>query len=306
MPLFLFLALRLSPYFAIAQYGLWLRYCPIRGNTLRLSPYFALWAQYGLFVIPGLRSAYPGLYSGALSGRSIPPLPNYHICRRQLSELPHLLFPMKHHGGGYIIDAIFVAIVHNEKGSTMNCYEEICYKEIAMNEKSRQSKSHIFYRFTVAAIGLALAIALPSCKRDAPTVHDSSDRQIEAQAPSETTKHDDNRREDTDENAKNTPNAANQGDIYTPSKEKEGDIFNRLKQSNHLKPGLSFIADAPTVIEANPNAGIDKPTKCLTYRIGEDHEDRFVTLEFVHYCPELDKLFEYDPITDDYFEIVAQ
>mgnify|MGYP000499636504 CR=1 FL=1 len=89
-------------------------------------------------------------------------------------------------------------------------------------------------------------------------------------------------------------------------KEKEGEIFNRLKQSNHLKPGLSFIADAPTVIEANPNAGIDKPTKCLTYRIGEDHEDRFVTLEFVHYCPELDKLFEYDPITDDYFEIVAQ
>ena len=213
---------------------------------------------------------------------------------------------MKHHGGGYIIDAIFVAIVHNEKGSTMNCYEEICYKEIAMNEKSRQSKPHIFYRFTVAAIGLALAIALPSCKRDAPTVHDSSDRQIEAQAPSETTKHDDNRREDTDENAKNTPDAANQGDIYTPSKEKEGEIFNRLKQSNHLKPGLSFIADAPTVIEANPNAGIDKPTKCLTYRIGEDHEDRFVTLEFVHYCPELDKLFEYDPITDDYFEIVAQ
>ena len=319
MPLFLFLALRLSPYFAIAQYGLlapyfahwaqyglWLRYCPIRGNTLRLSPYFAQWAQYGLFVIPGLRSAYPGLYSGALSGRSIPPLPNYHICRRQLSELPHLLFPMKHHGGGYIIDAIFVAIVHNEKGSTMNCYEEICYKEIAMNEKSRQSKSHIFYRFTVAAIGLALAIALPSCKRDAPTVHDSSDRQIEAQAPSETTKHDDNRREDTDENAKNTPDAANQGDIYTLSKEKEGEIFNRLKQSHHLKPGLSFIADAPTVIEANPNAGIDKPTKCLTYRIGEDHEDRFVTLEFVHYCPELDKLFEYDPITDDYFEIVAQ
>ena len=45
MPLFLFLALRLSPYFAIAQYG--------------------------LFVTPGLRSAYPGLYSGALSGRSI-------------------------------------------------------------------------------------------------------------------------------------------------------------------------------------------------------------------------------------------
>ena len=52
MPLFLFLALRLSPYFAIAQYGLWLRYCPIRGNTLRLSPYFALWAQYGLSFLP--------------------------------------------------------------------------------------------------------------------------------------------------------------------------------------------------------------------------------------------------------------
>ena len=246
------------------------------------------------------------LYYGALSGRSIPPSPNCHICRRQMSELPHLLFPMKHHGGGYIIDAVFVAIGHNEKGSTMNCYEEICYKEIAMNEKSRQSKSHIFYRFTVVAIGLALAIALPSCKRDAPTVHDSSDRQIEAQAPSDTAKHEDNRREDTDENAQNAPDAANQNDIYTLSKEKEGEIFNRLKQSHHLKPGLSFIADAPTEIEANPNAGIDKPTKCLSYRIGEDHEDRFVTMEFVHYCPELDKLFEYDPITDDYFEIVAQ
>ena len=55
--------------------------CSLRcAHTPTLSPYLALCAQYGLFVIPGVRSAYPGLYSGALSGRSIPPSP----------YLPHL------------------------------------------------------------------------------------------------------------------------------------------------------------------------------------------------------------------------
>ena len=84
----------LSPYFAIAQYGLfvalfryrsiraqarpyclrqyglWLRYCPEWGNTLRISPYFALWAQYGLLSSRGCAPLHPGLYSGAPSGRS--------------------------------------------------------------------------------------------------------------------------------------------------------------------------------------------------------------------------------------------
>ena len=96
-------------------------------NTGSLSPYFALWAQYGLLATaiarwairlrgrpispcglntgscrPGLRYAYPGLYSGAPSGRSISPFPNLtsaagrcqfplskpHICRRQMSIPP--------------------------------------------------------------------------------------------------------------------------------------------------------------------------------------------------------------------------
>ena len=101
-------------------------YCPL-GNTPSRSPYFALWAQYGLLATaiarwairlrgrpispyglntgscrPGLRYAYPGLYSGAPSGRSISPFPNLtsaagrcqfprpkpHICRRQMSIPP--------------------------------------------------------------------------------------------------------------------------------------------------------------------------------------------------------------------------
>ena len=78
-------------------------YCPL-GNTPSRSPYFALWAQYGLLATaiarwaiclrgrpispcglntgscrPGLRYAYPGLYSGAPSGRSIP---HRQICHR--------------------------------------------------------------------------------------------------------------------------------------------------------------------------------------------------------------------------------
>ena len=110
-------------------------------NTGSLSPYFALRAQYGLLATaiarwairlrgrpispyglntgscrPGLRYAYPGLYSGAPSGRSISPFPNLtsaagrcqfpapnltsaagrcqfprpkpHICRRQMSIPP--------------------------------------------------------------------------------------------------------------------------------------------------------------------------------------------------------------------------
>ena len=63
--------------------------CSLRcAHTPTLSPYLARCAQYGLFVIPGLRSAYPGLYSGALSGRSIPPSQICHICRRQMF-IPH-------------------------------------------------------------------------------------------------------------------------------------------------------------------------------------------------------------------------
>ena len=62
--------LRISPYFAIAQYGLWLRYCPEWGNTLRISPYLAPWAQYGLLSSRGCAPLHPGLYSGAPSGRS--------------------------------------------------------------------------------------------------------------------------------------------------------------------------------------------------------------------------------------------
>ena len=55
-------------------------------NTGSVSPYLARWAQYGLcvalsrplgsiraLVIPGLRYAHPGLYSGAPSGRSLHP-----------------------------------------------------------------------------------------------------------------------------------------------------------------------------------------------------------------------------------------
>ena len=114
-------------------------YCPL-GNTPSRSPYFAV-AQYGRLATaigrwairlrgrpispcglntgscrPGLRYAYPGLYSGAPSGRSISPFPNLtsaagrcqfpapnltsaagrcqfprpkpHICRRQMSIPP--------------------------------------------------------------------------------------------------------------------------------------------------------------------------------------------------------------------------
>ena len=96
-------------------------------NTGSLSPYLALRAQYGLLATaiarwairlrgrpispcglntgscrPGLRYAYPGLYSGAPSGRSISSFPNLtsaagrcqfprpkpHICRRQMSIPP--------------------------------------------------------------------------------------------------------------------------------------------------------------------------------------------------------------------------
>ena len=71
--------------------------CSLRcAHTPTLSPYLARCAQYGLFVIPGLRSAYPGLYSGALSGRSIPPRHICHICRRQMSIPPRHLW----RGGG--------------------------------------------------------------------------------------------------------------------------------------------------------------------------------------------------------------
>ena len=43
-----------SPYRALRDTGFWLRYCPSRGNTLRSSPYFAI-AQYGLFFFASLR-----------------------------------------------------------------------------------------------------------------------------------------------------------------------------------------------------------------------------------------------------------
>ena len=101
---------RLSPYFAIAQYGLWLRYCPEWGNTLRISPYFAI-AQYGLrralfrpmgsiralatllprmgqyapLFHPGLRYATPrAVFWRPFRALHSTPRPIYHICRRHI------------------------------------------------------------------------------------------------------------------------------------------------------------------------------------------------------------------------------
>ena len=62
------------PYFAIAPYGL---------SVALFRPLGSIRA----LVIPGLRYAYPGLYSGAPSGRSISYRPIAHICHRQMSTL---------------------------------------------------------------------------------------------------------------------------------------------------------------------------------------------------------------------------
>ena len=74
-------------------------YCPL-GNTPSRSPYFAV-AQYGLLATaiarwairlrgrPGVRYAYPGLYSGASSGRSISPFPNLSSAAGRC-QFPHL------------------------------------------------------------------------------------------------------------------------------------------------------------------------------------------------------------------------
>ena len=111
-----------SPYFARwAQYGLFFALLPLAIRAFFL-PYFARWAQYGLFfalfrplairaffrpispvglntgfwrllpvgqyaAFPGLRYAYPGLCSGALSGRSFPS-PNRQRPPRRASILP--------------------------------------------------------------------------------------------------------------------------------------------------------------------------------------------------------------------------
>ena len=72
-----------SPYFAIAQYGLWVALFRYRSIRAFGYAYFARWAQYGFAarlcarftarirraLVPGLRFAYPGLCSGAPSGR---------------------------------------------------------------------------------------------------------------------------------------------------------------------------------------------------------------------------------------------
>ena len=103
----------LSPYFACAQYGLACRPISLALNTGLLVALFRLrsiralnhpgvalrlpqavfWRPFRALDVatignPGLRSAYPGLYSGALSGRSIPPSQVCHICRRQMF-IPH-------------------------------------------------------------------------------------------------------------------------------------------------------------------------------------------------------------------------
>ena len=102
------------PYFAIAQYGLLSPYLALRAQYGLLATAIARWAirlrgrpisSYGLNTgscRPGLRYAYPGLYSGAPSGRSISPFPNLtsaagrcqfprskpHICLWQMSIPP--------------------------------------------------------------------------------------------------------------------------------------------------------------------------------------------------------------------------
>ena len=68
-----------APYFACAQYGLWAPYRRWRygllGALFRLRSIRALVALSPLAIRalghPGLRCAYPGLYSGAPSGRSV-------------------------------------------------------------------------------------------------------------------------------------------------------------------------------------------------------------------------------------------
>ena len=84
-----------APYFACAQYGLWAPYRRWRygllGALFRLRSIRALVALSPLAIRalghPGLRCAYPGLYSGATSGRSISHRPIAHICHRQMSTL---------------------------------------------------------------------------------------------------------------------------------------------------------------------------------------------------------------------------
>ena len=124
----------LSPYFACAQYGLACRPISLALNTGLLVALFRLrsiralnhpgvalrlpravfWHPLRALDVatignPGLRSAYPGLYSGALSGRSIPPSQICHICRRQMSihlaifvtsAVGRCLFPIAIYGEG--------------------------------------------------------------------------------------------------------------------------------------------------------------------------------------------------------------
>lgn len=87
------------------------------------------------------------------------------------------------------------------------------------------------------------------------------------------------------------------------SRDDELNFLKILEDEKILLPGQSFIVETPSDIFPYSGASKGVALTCYSYRIGENHEDHFVTLTMVFYCPKEDKIFRYDVIEDAYSEV---
>ncbi len=172
---------------------------------------------------------------------------------------------------------------------------------------SRVASEAVFF----ALVALMLVAGLPGCKQTNAADGDAPNEALAAApAPSADETGDKTPNlPDAPEDAANSQNAGAQNEAPALPKierAQELEILRKLEQAGLLRAGLSFIAETPAALESSPENGIPRQMTCYAYRIGENNDDRFVTLEFVYFCPAENKLYRYDAVADKYEEIIGK
>lgn len=180
-----------------------------------------------------------------------------------------------------------------------------CTDCLGLRAFSRAASKAFFF----ALAALMLIAFLPGCKQTNAAGGDAPNEAITA-APAPAADDAGDKTSDSPDapqDAAKSPNSDAQNDApKLPKLERaqESEILRKLEQAGLLRAGLGFIAEPPAVLPASPENGIPRQMTCYAYRIGENNDDRFVTLEFVYFCPDENKLCRYDAVGDRYEEII--
>lgn len=180
-----------------------------------------------------------------------------------------------------------------------------CPNRLVLRAFSRAASEAFFF----ALAALMLVAFLPGCKQTNAAGGDApNEAAAEAPTPSADETGDKTPdRQSAPQDAAKSPNVDAQNDAPALPKlerARESEILRKLEQADLLRAGLGFIAEPPAVLTSSPDNGMPRQMTCYAYRIGENNDDRFVTLEFVYFCPDENKLYRYDAVGDRYEEII--